>query len=178
MAYKQNPGRGPMQKTGHGIPEGMTSPLKQAKSGYQEQVQGARKAFKEGKISRPSMDSIIGEEKAMRKDSIANAKKKGKDVKSGRERVNIKAIPEDGSPSYSVTAFKDSPVHKASKELGSIPNAFRAGKANSKARDSHLTGLSASEKKARAARNLKQEMDEKKAGTYYNKDGSVTQWTN
>jgi len=29
MAYKQNPGRGPMQKTGHGIPKGMTSPMHQ-----------------------------------------------------------------------------------------------------------------------------------------------------
>ena len=29
--YKQNHGRGPMMKTGHGLPEGMTSPLKQVK---------------------------------------------------------------------------------------------------------------------------------------------------
>jgi len=52
-------------------------PKKKAKkkaNGMQVEIQSARNAFREGKISRASMYSIQEEEKAMHKDSIVNAR--------------------------------------------------------------------------------------------------------
>ena len=46
--YKQNHGRGPMMKTGHGLPKEMTSPLKQDKDHKTGTDMVERQAFSEG----------------------------------------------------------------------------------------------------------------------------------
>jgi len=134
MKFQQHPGIKPKQKTGHGLPKGMTSPLNQVK------------------VEAP------------------------KDVKSGRKRVDVNVTAQGDIPGYSMNVFENSAYHESAQEHGAVIATLNPGKFNSPWRTPNLTGLTKEQSNARKIRNNKQELKERADGTYFNKDGSLTQW--